>query len=388
MVVAADAPTTVRQILDATASAPPPAAAQALIPPSANPTPQVTFAQPDAAAAPLAGVSPAPEATGFSTTSTAAQGETSAEPVVLASTGANADAGVSGTAAPVAVGGLDPAIGPQKLLAAANAGDPGAEFEIATRYAEGAHVPADLSKAAIWYAKAADGGIAVAQYRLASLYERGQGVSKDLTTAVNWYQRAADQGNINAMHNLAVLLSEGVDGVPDHDKALQWFIAAGNYGVRDSQYNLGVIYARGLGTTQDLVESYKWFAVAAAQGDTDASGRRDEVAKAMSPGDLAKARAAVAAWHAKAPLVEANAVAAPKGNWDDGAPSISVADQQALVAKIQTLLADAGYDPGPADGRIGQKTVDAVKAYQQKVGVPVTGRIDKTLVASLSENQM
>ena len=58
-----------------------------------------------------------------------------------------------------------------------------------------------------------------------------------------------------------------------------------------------------------------------------------------------------------------------------------------LVAKIQTLLADAGYDPGPADGKIGQKTVDAVKAYQQKAGVPVTGRIDKTLVASLSENQ-
>ncbi|HEY5082275.1 MAG TPA: peptidoglycan-binding protein [Bauldia sp.] len=386
VVVAADAPKTVRQILDATAPASPPAAAtEALIPPSANPTPQVTFAQPDAAAAPLAGVSPAPEATGFSGASTAAADP--AAPVMLASADAKADAGVQGTSTPATVGGLDPALGPPKLLAAANAGDPGAEFEIAARYAEGAHVPADLSKAAVWYAKAADGGIAVAQYRLASLYERGQGVTKDLTTAVNWYQRASDQGNINAMHNLAVLLSEGVDGVPDHDKALQWFIAAGNYGVRDSQYNLGVIYARGLGATQDLVESYKWFAIAASQGDTDASARRDEVAKAMSPADLAKARASVSAWHAKAPLVEANAVAAPKGNWDDGAPSISVADQQALVAKIQTLLADAGYDPGPADGKIGQKTVDAVKAYQQKAGVPVTGRIDKTLVASLSENQ-
>ncbi|MEJ0096885.1 MAG: SEL1-like repeat protein [Bauldia sp.] len=242
---------------------------------------------------------------------------------------------------------------------------------------------ADLARAAVWYTKAAEGGVAVAQYRLASLYERGQGVTKDLTNAVNWYQRAADQGNINAMHNLAVLLSEGVDGVPDHDKALQWFLAAGNYGVRDSQYNLGVIYARGLGTGQDLVESYKWFAIAASQGDTDASARRDEVAKAMSADDLAKARAAVAAWHVKAPLVEANAVAAPKGNWDD-APAISVADQQALVAKIQTLLADAGYDPGPADGVIGRKTTDAVRAYQQKAGVPVTGQIDKTLVASLS----
>ena len=294
----------------------------------------------------------------------------------------------SANAATPAATGLDPNLGSEKLLAAANSGDPGAAFEIATRYAEGTRVSADLAKAAVWYAKAADGGIAVAQYRLASLYERGQGVTKDLTSAVNWYQRAADQGNINAMHNLAVLLSEGVDGVPDHDKALQWFIAAGNYGVRDSQYNLGVIYARGLGTAQNLGESYTWFAIAAAQGDTDASARRDEVAKAMSADDLAKARAAVAAWHAKAPLVEANAVSVSGGTWDDPTPSIGIADRQALVAKIQTLLADAGYDPGPADGVVGRKTVDAVRAYQQKAGVPVTGQIDKTLVASLSDSPM
>jgi localization factor PodJL len=104
----------------------------------------------------------------------------------------------------------------------------------------------------------------------------------------------------------------------------------------------------------------------------------------MNADDLAKARAAVAAWHAKTPLVEANAIS--KSTWDDGgaAGGITVADQKALVSKIQTLLADAGYDPGPADGRMGPKTVDAVRAYQQKSGMPVTGQIDKVLVASLS----
>jgi localization factor PodJL len=213
-------------------------------------------------------------------------------------------------------------------------------------------------------------------------------VAKDLTSAVNWYQRAADQGNINAMHNLAVLMSEGVDGAPDHDKALQWFLAAGNYGVRDSQYNLGVIYARGLGVKQDLIESYKWFAIAAAQGDTDSSARRDEVAKAMVADDLAKARAAVTGWHVKPPLVEANAVAAPGGGWDGPGDTIGETDRQALVMKIQTLLAEAGYDPGPADGVVGQRTVDAVRAYQRKVGVPETGQIDNTLVASLADSPM
>ena len=379
VVAVADAPNPVRQILQVTSAEPPPAAA-ALVPPSANPGSQITFAQPDAAAGRFGGTSPAPDASGFDTQSTAAAAaaDATAAPVVPASARANA--------APIA-GGLDPQLGSAKLLSAASAGDPDAEFEIATRYAEGTRVGKDLAKAAAWYAKAADGGIAVAQYRLASLYERGQGVAKDLVSAVNWYQRAADQGNINAMHNLAVLLSEGADGAPDHDKALQWFLAAGNYGVRDSQYNLGVIYARGLGTAQNLTDSYKWFAVAASQGDTDASTRRDEVAKAMTADDLAKARAAVAAWHAKPPLVEANALSTQSGTWDDASPSISVADRQALVAKIQTLLADAGYDPGPADGVVGRKTVDAVRAYQQKAGVPVTGQIDKTLVASLSDGQ-
>jgi localization factor PodJL len=297
-----------------------------------------------------------------------------------AATLAPADLSSSGNAS-----GLDPRLGSPKLLNAAANGDAAAAFEIATRYADGSLVKKDLGKAAAWYTKAAEGGVAVAQYRLGSLYERGQGVSKDLIKAVNWYQRAADQGNVNAMHNLAVLMSEGADSGPDHDKALQWFLAAGNYGVRDSQYNLGVIYARGLGVQQDLGESYKWFAIAAAQGDTDASARRDEVAKAMQPGDLAKARAAVAAWHVKPPLAEANGVSAPGGGWDGPGEAISDADRQQLVMKIQTLLADAGYDPGPADGVPGEKTIAAVKAFQEKAGVPVTGQIDTTLMASLSQ---
>jgi localization factor PodJL len=299
--------------------------------------------------------------------------------VILASTGGDTTTNIPG---------LDSRIGSEKLIKAAADGDPAAAFEIATRYAEGSRINKNLAKAADWYSKAAESGVAVAQYRLGSLYERGQGVTKDLTSAVNWYQRAADQGNVNAMHNLAVLMSEGVDGTPDHDKALQWFLAAGNYGVRDSQYNLGVIYARGLGVTTDLPESYKWFAIAAAQGDTDASARRDEVAKAMAADDLTKARAAVTAWHVKPPLVEANAVAAPGGGWDGPGETIGASDRQALVAKIQTLLAEAGYDPGPPDGVAGKKTIDAVRAYQRKVGVPETGQIDTTLVASLSDTPM
>jgi localization factor PodJL len=283
----------------------------------------------------------------------------------------------------------DPRVGSQRLIEAAAAGDPAAAFEVAARYAEGELLPKDLSKAAEWYERAAEGGLAVAQYRLGSLYERGQGVAKDLTKAAGWYQRAADQGNVNAMHNLAVLMSEGVDDGPDAAKALQWFVAAADYGVRDSQYNLGVIYARGLGVAPDFVRSYKWFAVAAAGGDPDAAQRRDEVGEALAADDLATARAEAEGWRVKAPLADANGVAMPAGGWDDDqAIGIAEADRQALVRKIQTLLAEQGYDPGPADGLVGPKTRQAVMDMQRRLGAPVTGEIDTTLVALLADGNL
>ena len=83
---------------------------------------------------------------------------------------------------------------------------------------------------------------------------------------------------------------------------------------------------------------------------------------------------AVSECKAKQPIVEANTVTRPAGGWD--ADVVSEADRQALVKTIQTLLADQGYDPGPADGIVGPKTRQAVKAYQQKTGMPETGQID------------
>lgn len=275
-----------------------------------------------------------------------------------------------------------PVIGSDKLRAAATAGDPAAAFEIANRFAEGREVAKDLPIAVEWYRRAAEGGLAVAQYRYASLYERGQGVERDRDAAIKWYQRAADQGNVGAMHNLAVLLSEGKR--PDHAKALEWFLAAANYGVKDSQYNLGVIYARGLGQQADLGESYKWFAVAAAAGDADAAARRDEVAGMFTPDQLASARASVQAWRPKPPLAEANTVKAPVGGWDDDGGGITASDQKALVMKIQALLTEQGYDPGPADGIQGPKTREAVRAFQQEIGVAATGMIDPSLATALA----
>ncbi len=356
----------------------------ALVAPTAEPDAKIAFAAPEAVESQFGASTDAPPPSGFDTArpTAAAQPTPTTTPVTLASAPAASAPSVAQGPAP------DPHIGSAALVNAAASGDPAAAFEVASRYAEGDHVAKDLANAAQWYQRAAEGGIAVAQYRLGSLYERGQGVAKDLTKAVNWYQRAADQGNVNAMHNLAVLMSEGVDGAPNPQKALQWFLSAADYGVRDSQYNLGVIYARGLGVPQDLVASYKWFAIAAAQGDSDAGARRDEVAKLLSGDDLAKARAAVQAWHAKPPIVAANAVSMPQGGWNGPVNGPTEADRQALVRKIQTLLAEQGFDPGPTDGVVGQRTRDAVKAYQRQNGIAETGQVDSKLMAELADSRV
>jgi hypothetical protein len=55
------------------------------------------------------------------------------------------------------------------------------------------------------------------------------------------------------------------------------------------------------------------------------------------------------------------------------------------VTEVQVLLARAGYDPGPADGVLGKRTQNAIRAFQKKRGLSADGRISVGLVLSLSD---
>ena len=211
---------------------------------------------------------------------------------------------------------LPVALGGPELRAAALAGNPAAEYEIAVRYAEGRGVPQSLTEAARWFERAANRGLAPAQYRLGSLLEKGHGVKKDADAARRLYLAAAEKGNAKAMHNLAVLYAEGIDGAPDYKTASQWFRKAAARGIADSQFNLGILFARGFGVEQNLAESYKWFALAAQQGDHDAAGKRDDVAKRLDPQSLVAAKLAAQTFTAEAQPDEAVNVKAPPSGWD------------------------------------------------------------------------
>jgi peptidoglycan hydrolase-like protein with peptidoglycan-binding domain len=87
----------------------------------------------------------------------------------------------------------------------------------------------------------------------------------------------------------------------------------------------------------------------------------------------------------------------PEGGWSDTQDSTSVEaqppadDEQVgsalsendLVALVQKLLADKGFDPGPADGLLGRQTMQAILDFQGEAGLPKTGQINPELVDAL-----
>ncbi|HEY4203717.1 MAG TPA: tetratricopeptide repeat protein, partial [Xanthobacteraceae bacterium] len=211
---------------------------------------------------------------------------------------------------------LPDGIGGPTLRSAALKGDPAAAYEVATRYAEGKGVTANLDEAAKWYDRASQGGIVPAIFRLGTFYEKGLSVKKDVATARRYYLTAAERGSAKAMHNLAVLDADGGGKGPDYRSASQWFRNAAERGVADSQFNLGILYARGIGVEQNLAESFKWFSLAAAQGDADAGRKRDDVAKRLDAQSLAAAKLAVQNFVAVKQPDDAVIVASPAGGWD------------------------------------------------------------------------
>ncbi|GAA2825228.1 localization factor PodJL [Aminobacter aminovorans] len=272
------------------------------------------------------------------------------------------------------------AVGPEALRQAANAGDAKALYEMGSRYAEARGANADMKAASQWYEKAAELGFAPAQYRIGNMYEKGTGVERDAIKAKTWYQLAAAQGNASAMHNLAVLFAMGADGTVDNDSANRWFTSAAELGIKDSQFNLGILAAKGVGMKQNLEESYKWFAIVAKQGDKDAAAKRDEIAKALKPEQLKRAEETTALWQPKPLDPAANAVEVPAA-WQD-APAANV-DMKRAVQNIQAILNRNGYEAGKPDGMMGQKTKDAIMAFQKDNALAPTGNVDEPLVEAL-----
>lgn len=58
-------------------------------------------------------------------------------------------------------------------------------------------------------------------------------------------------------------------------------------------------------------------------------------------------------------------------------PAVAASSTERMsVSEAQTILASIGYQPGPADGSMGKRTVDALLKFQRDSKIAATGKVD------------
>jgi len=312
-----------------------------------------------------------------------------ARPVVAGVTAASAAALALGTApAPALPGNADPAL--RNLETDAKQGNLEAQMALAEHFASGTPPDAaDMRRAVYWYGQAAAKGDADACWTLAELFRGDLGLPPDLEQAGNWYRKAAEMGHAEAAFDMGLLYMEGYGVERDPAQAAVWFEQAADAGIARALYMLGALFEQGVDGAPDRDAATGWYARAAESGDVNArtalarlAAGQDNVALADGPppgmlggppGGAAARRVAVS-----------NAGVAGGAQASGAAPGARpVAVDQDGVKEIQSRLARLGYHKGKADGFLGKRTVAAIRAYQQKVGMKADGKASQTLLERL-----
>ena len=131
-------------------------------------------------------------------------------------------------------------VGPEQLIARANAGDAWSQLNLGAAYDHGlAGLPLDPVRAVAWYRLAAESGLAEAQFNLAHCLVTGNGTRRNDREALTWMLRAAEQGLASAQFLAGVMLLEGLGAAPDRARALPWLERAAANGNTDAQALLG-----------------------------------------------------------------------------------------------------------------------------------------------------
>ena len=148
----------------------------------------------------------------------------------------------------------------------------------------------DDAEAANWLRKAADQGRPEAQTLLGVMYAKGRGAPPSDGKAVKWFRKAADQDYAAAQSNLGLMYAEGRGVAQDDAEAAKWFGKAADKGLVEAQNILGLMYVKGRGVAQNYILAHMWLNLAAAQGDQRAHASRDELARMMTPAQIADAQ--------------------------------------------------------------------------------------------------
>ena len=105
----------------------------------------------------------------------------------------------------------------------AEAGDPKAQFDLASAYSLGTGVAKDSAKGLEWLRKSAAQGYAGAEVVLGLFYQKGIGIEPDSSEAAKWYRKAARQSDKDPKHaetarnHLSEMLSQGLISAKEAD---------------------------------------------------------------------------------------------------------------------------------------------------------------------------
>lgn len=147
----------------------------------------------------------------------------------------------------------------------------------------------------------------------------------------------------------------------------QWRVAADD-GDSRAMLALGRLYEMGMGTPQNYILAHMWFNLAASRGEMDAVAAREALAARMTPQQVAEAQERASQWRpsdsAGADAQEVAAAPSAPATEDAGPPPVEA------LREAQALLAALGYDPGPADGIWGRRSIQAYRSFLRDAGQP------------------
>ena len=117
------------------------------------------------------------------------------------------------------------------LIKAAKAGQPAAQFYLATKYQQGKGISADERQAFAWYKAAADQGLSAAQLNVGRMLADGLGTKKDESLARQYFEKAASRGDNRASFNLAMMEEQK----KNYMGAYQWYELSTRDGMLDNK---------------------------------------------------------------------------------------------------------------------------------------------------------
>lgn len=269
---------------------------------------------------------------------------------------------------------LPPVLTPlQKLTIAASGGDMRSQYDLGLMYIQGNGVPRDPKQGAKWLEESASAGMPNAQYQVALLYQQGLGVPSDMKMAFKWFEKAANQGHVRAQYELGTLYADGKGTRKDYAAAHRWFTRASKEGLSDAHYSLGLIYENGLGVERDQRQAATYYRRALAAGSTQAASKLARLEPALK--ELARS--------AEVARIESHLTVAPPEGGDTVSKDRPLS--AAGIRNLQQLLKKLDLEPGPADGILGDKTIEAIRLYQRFAGLPVDGKPTLELLLDLRQ---